>query len=122
MKFNKNLTTGSQDIVQTKKSHANAYANKVSRQCQHQKWIFNFSTAVTLKIKSRSPKIWPVLCYISIIYPWKFGKNPTTASQVLCKQESLKPMPTPTPTKSYANTNANIENEFSIFLLICLEN
>ena len=31
MKFNKNLTTGSQDIVQTKKSHANAYANKVSR-------------------------------------------------------------------------------------------
>ena len=36
--------------------------------------------------------------------------------KILCKQESLTPMPTPT--KSYANTNANIENEFSIFLLI----
>ena len=31
---------------------------------------FPFSTAVTLKIRSRSPKF-NVLCYVPIMYPWK---------------------------------------------------
>ena len=46
----------------------------------HTLWIFSFSIAVTLKIKSRSPKS-NYLCYVPIIYPWKFVKDRTTGSK-----------------------------------------
>ena len=40
----------------------------------------SFSTAVTLKIRLRTPKS-NHFFYVPIIYPLKFGKNRTTASQ-----------------------------------------
>ena len=45
--------------------------------------IFSFSTAVTLKTRSRSPKSTgnQFFFYVLIIYLCKFGKNPTTGSQ-----------------------------------------
>ena len=45
-------------------------------------WNFSFSTPVTLKKLGQSHQIKSVLCYVQIIYPWKFGKNPTNGSQV----------------------------------------
>ena len=42
--------------------------------------IFSFSTAITLKIRSWSPKC-NKFCYVPIIYPLKFGKKATTGSQ-----------------------------------------
>ena len=55
-------------------------------------WIFSFSTAVILKIRSRSPKSIQFFVMSQNIYPWKFGKNPTTGSQEMCRQESVTPM------------------------------
>ena len=47
--------------------------------CPHKN--FQFSTAVALKIRAKVNKIESVLCYVPIIYPYKFGKNLTTGSQ-----------------------------------------
>ena len=44
-------------------------------------WIFSFSTAVTLKIRPRSPQSNQFFCYVPIINPWKIGKSRTTGSQ-----------------------------------------
>ena len=51
---------------------------------------------MTLKIRSRRPKSYTFLCYVQIIYPWKFGKNPTTGSQYIMqirKCHADTPMP-----------------------------
>ena len=45
-----------------------------------QLWFFSFSTAVTWKIRSRSPNSNQFLCP-NYIYLWKLSKNPTTGSQ-----------------------------------------
>ena len=58
--------------------------------------IASFSTTVTLKIKSRSPKSNQFICPASMMYPCKFGTNPTTGSQDIAQTR-----------KWQANTMAN---------------
>ena len=54
--------------------------------------IFSFSTAVTLKIRSRAPKsnLSFVMSQLQCIYLWKFIKNPTTGSHDIVQTRKCK--------------------------------
>ena len=56
-----------------------------------QLWIFReFFYCCDLENKVKVTKIWPVLCYVPIIHPWKFVKNPTTGSQNIMQTRKSK--------------------------------
>ena len=80
-KIVKNLTTGSKDIVQTRKCHR----------------IFCFSTAVTLKIRSRSPKSnqFFVMSQLHVYIHAHLERSQVLVHKILCRQ-SVMPMPMPT--------------------------
>ena len=63
-KNGKDPTTGSQGIVQTRKCQSSVMQKKKKK-----------------KKKKKISSLLSVLCYVQVIYRWKFGKEPTTGSQ-----------------------------------------
>ena len=86
--FGKNATTGSKDIVQTRKRHR----------------IFSFSTAVTLKIRSRSPKSNQFFVMSQLYINANLLRIQPLVQKILCRQESVMPMPMPKPAGSAPKT------------------
>ena len=58
---------------------------------------FQFFYCCDIEDSVKVTKIQPILCYVPIIYPWKFGKNPALVHKILCRQESVTPAPMPMP-------------------------
>ena len=64
-------------------------------------WIFSFSTAATLKIRSRSPKSYQFFVMSQLYISENLVRIQTLVHKILCRQESVTrmstQMPTPTP-------------------------
>ena len=56
-----------------------------------QPWIVSLSTTENYV---KVTKIYPVLCYVPIIYPWKFGRIQPLVHKILHRQKSVTQIPT----------------------------
>ena len=61
---------------------------------------FQFFYCCDLENNVKLTKILSILCYVLIIYPWKFGKNPNTGSQDIAQGRKCD-------ADANADTNAN---------------
>ena len=64
----------------------------------HWPWIFSFSTAGTLKIRSRSPKSNQFFVMFQLYSHENLLRIQPLVHKILCRQDSVTPTPKPTPT------------------------